>query len=338
MDMIGYMGNALMTERTPPEKAHQLVYAEIRSLPEAAQIPLLGRNVSEDPTQDASRKVRFEHFENFGEFLPFFAIRPLYNQALFLSSRLFGLLRSVVLLSVIPYFLLALLVLHWASRYVDSKFAALSSALLMLTPPIVQIGQTPISDALSTLIAVFALYLLFESKREVAGLTLLLASIFARTDNVVLAAPVFVALWFAKRLSFWQMAALGAFAASCVVFINRMAGDPGITMLYYRNFVGTPTAPVGMVVHFSVREYLRAARTNLGVMSHGWLIPFLLLAVIGFFRRSVLAPLAGVALAYVILHFLIVPNWVERWFVIAYIPMALSAVCADRPATSLAPR
>ena len=70
-------------------------------------------------------------------------------------------------------------------------------------------------------------------------------------------------------------------------------------------------------------------RANLGVISQGWLIPFLLLAVIGFFRRSSLARLSIIAVTYVTLHFLILPNWVERWFVIAYIPMALSAVCVN---------
>jgi len=327
MDMIGYMGNALMTNRTPVEKAHQLVYAEVRRLPDASQIPLLGLNVSGDPTQDASRKARSEHVGNFAEFLPCFAIRPVYNQLLFLSSRLFGLLRSCVLLSVFPYFLLGLLVFSWACRYVPNEFAAPYSLLLMLMPPITLVGRTPISDALSTLVAAFALYLLFEARRDVAGLTLLISSVFVRTDNIALVGPVLVALWFTKRLTFWQMATLASFSASCVVFINRMAGDFGLAMLYYRNFVGTPVAPAEMVAHFSGAQYFHALRANLANISQGWLIPFLLLATIGLFRRSSLTPLSGIAVIYVALHFLILPNWVERWFVVAYIPMALSAVC-----------
>jgi hypothetical protein len=190
-------------------------------------------------------------------------------------------------------------------------------------------GRTPISDALSTLVAALAMYLLFETKRDVVGLTLLVSSIFVRTDNVVLAAPVLIALWLGKRLTFWQMAILGSLSAGCVVFINRMAGDFGLAMLYYRNFVGTPIAPAEMVVHFLVPQYFHALRANLAVIFQGWLSPFLLLAMIGFFRRSSLAPLSLIAVAYVTLHFLILPNWVERWFVIAYIPMALSAVCVN---------
>jgi hypothetical protein len=327
MDMIGYMGNALMTNHTSVEKAHQLVYAEIARLPENVRLPLLGLNPpGRDTSQNASRRARFEHAENFGEFLPFFAIRPLYNQLLFLASRMFGLLRSAVLLSVISYFLLGLLVFRWTSRYIRPGFAALFCLLLMLTPPIAQIGRTPISDALSTLVATFSLYLLFETKQEAVGVTLLLISIFIRTDNIALAAPVLTFLWLARRLSFLQASVLGALAAGSVLFLKKMAGDYGLAMLYYRNFVGTPIAPSEMTVHFSVADYFRAFRGSLGAVAQGWLTPFLLLAVIGLLRRSSRFALPGIALAYVGIHFLILPNWAERWFVIAYIPLALSAV------------
>lgn len=330
MDMIGYMGNALMTNRTPVEKAHELVYAEIGRLPENVRLPLLGLNSSGgEATQNASRRARFQHSEYFGEFLPFFAIRPLYNQLLFVGSRAFGLLASTVLLSVVPYFLLSLLVLGWTSRYLRPAFAVTFSLLLMLTPPIAQMGRTPISDAFSTLVATSALYFLFETKQEAAGISLLLISIFVRTDNIALAAPVLGFLWLVRRLTFLQASVLGALGIGSVFLINRLSGDYGVAMLYYRNFVGTPTAPAEMVLHFSAADYFRAFRGSLGMVLQGWLVPFLLLAVIGVFRRSKQVALAGIALAYIGLHFLILPNWVERWFVVAYIPLAVSAICEE---------
>jgi hypothetical protein len=328
MDMIGYMGNALMTNHTQVEKAHQLVYAEIARLPENVRVPLLGLNTSGgEASQNASRRARFEHAEYFGEFMPCFAIRPLYNQLLFLTSRVFGLLRSAVLLCVIPYFLLGLLVFRWTSRYVQPGCAVLFSFLLMLAPPIAQMGRTPISDALSTVIATFSLYLLLETKREMAGISLLLISVFVRTDNIALVAAVLTFLWLVRRLSFLQALILGGLAAGSVIFINKMAGDYGLAMLYYRNFIGTPIAPADMVLHLSVTDYFRAFRGSVGVVAQSWLMPFLLLGVIGLYRRPSRFALLGIALAYIGIHFLILPNWVERWFVVAYLPLALSAVC-----------
>jgi len=138
-----------------------------------------------------------------------------------------------------------------------------------------------------------------------------------------------VALWLLKRLPFWQMTVLGVLSAGCVLFINRMAGDYGLAMLYYRNFVGTPIAPGEMIVHFSASDYFHAFRQNITVASQSWPIFFVLLAAIGYFRRSRLSILSAISLVYVALHYLLLPNWVERWFVVAYIPMALSAVCVE---------
>jgi len=326
--MIGYMGAALMTNHVPVETAHKLVYAEVHRLPENIQRHLVGLDSnSVDPTEHASQRARAEHVDIFAQFLPWFAIRPLYNQLLFLTSRILGLTRSAVLLALFPYFLLSLLVFRWTCRYIRPEFAASFSLLLMLTVPIAGVGRTPVSDALSVLIATIVLYLLFERDQTAVGITLLLASIFARTDNVALAMPVLAVLWLTKRISFLQASILGVIAVSSVLFISRMAGDFGLQMLYYRNFVAIPVAPGEVVVHFSLAQYLRAFRAGLAAMLQGWLVPFLLLASIGLFRGSRLRVLSGIAVVYVALHFLILPNWMERWFVVAYIPMALSAVC-----------
>ena len=37
---------------------------------------------------------------------------------------------------------------------------------------------------------------------------------------------------------------------------------------------------------------------------------------------------AGVTLAYVLLHFLVLPNWQHRWFGVFYLSMGLSAAMA----------
>ena len=337
MDMIGYMGNALMTNHTPINEAHRLVYAEIYRLPQGAQNSLLGTVPSADPTQDASRHARAVSTEYFAEFLPCFAIRPTYNQVLFLLSRIVGLTRAAVLISVLSYFCLGLIIYAWACRYVRAEFAALFSLLLMLMPPVSNMGRAPMSDAPSTLVAISALYLLFETKHELAGLTLLLASVFVRTDNVVLAAIVLVALWLRKRLAFWQMTVLGCLAAGSVLFINRMAGDYGIAMLYYRNFIATPTAPAEMVVHLTASEYVSAFRANITVMFQGWLMPFLLVAAVGVARQSNLTYLALIAVLYISIHFLILPNWEERWYVVAYLSLALSAIAVRQPSSSASP-
>src|ERR1039458_10824395 len=60
MDMIGYMGNALMTNHTPIERAHKLVYAEIRNLPDRGGGGLLRMCGRADPPPGASPPARAE--------------------------------------------------------------------------------------------------------------------------------------------------------------------------------------------------------------------------------------------------------------------------------------
>lgn len=259
------------------------------------------------------------------EFLPLFAIRPLYNQTLWLVSKTgLGLMRSAVLISVGSYFLLGILLLLWVSEYTRPAIAALSSLLIMLSPPLTDLGRDTTSDALATLVAFLSLYLIFEKRRLALGLIALLASIFFRTDFVVLAGPVILACWLEKRLTLWQAGALSVLAVASVIGINHFGGDYGIKMLYYRNFVGAPTAPAEMVVHFSVSAYLAAFRHGITLVLDSFFLPFLLLGALSIDEKRP-RTLFAITAAYVLLHFVILPNWQERWVGIFYLSVLVCA-------------
>jgi len=195
------------------------------------------------PEQDASRKARAEHAGNFAQFLPCFAIRPAYNTLLFLLSPL-GISRAAVLISAISYFLVGWLLFLWTD-------APLLSLLVMLTSPMLSIGRSTMSDGFSLVLAISGLFLTFQKERLLPGLALLLFAIFARTDNVMVALPALAVLWMTGKMELWQSATLGLLAILTVLTINHFAGDYGLQMLYYRNFVSTPIAPAEATVHFS---------------------------------------------------------------------------------------
>jgi hypothetical protein len=322
MDAAQYMGNALLMEEQDPVKIHTRVYAEIdRHVPKAARQALLGWGVS----PDESRQVRARDPYRFVEFLPLFAIRPLYNQAIWLTSKTgLGLMRSVVLISAASYFLMGSLLFVWVRRYMDDLLGFGVSLLVMISAPLTILGRDTTSDALATLIAFTALYLIFEKQLLMLGFTALLASIFFRTDFVVLAGPAILACHLQKRLDFWKAAVLSVVAVASVLTINHFAGDYGIQMLYYRNFVGTPIAPAETIVRFSFHDYLAAFRQGLGMLTRNFFIPFLLLGVISLASEKA-RPLFAVSLAYVVLHFLLLPNWEERWFGVFYLSVVICA-------------
>ncbi len=120
---------------------------------------------------------------------------------------------------------------------------------------------------------------------------------------MVLAGPVPLVCWLEKRLKLWHATVLAAVALGSVLSINHFAGDYGIQMLYYRNFIGTPMAPGEMVAHFSIRDYISAFRSGMTLVAGSFLLPFLLAGVSGLFGSTRVRAVVGVTMAYVLLHF-----------------------------------
>jgi hypothetical protein len=309
MDLLGYMGNALLYKTQDVRELHRLVYSQVKRLPNATT--LLG--ASDNAEQNVSRKARAEHPEYFAEFLPCFAIRPLYNSLLYALSPL-GLPRAAILISVVSYVLTGWLVFLWTD-------SALPSLLLMLSAPLLTVGRSTMSDSLALVIAVGALFLLFRDQRIFSGVLLLLLSLFARTDLVVLVVPVLGALWFRKELKAWQASVLGFVAILSVLVVNHFAGDYGLQMLYYRSLVVQPIAPGEMTASFSFAQYLSAFQHGLSLAAESFLPLFLALGFLGW-RKS--PELILIGLAYAVLHYVAFPSWQERFFVLSYVLMVVA--------------
>ena len=126
---------------------------------------------------------------------------------------------------------------------------------------------------------------------------------------MVLAGPVLLVCWLERRLNFWQTATLALLAVGSVFTINHFAGDYGIKMLYYREFIGTPLAPGEAVVQFSGRDYVHALRAGIVLIVDSFFLPFVLAGIGGWLGSSRVRTLALIAIAYTALHFVIFPGW-----------------------------
>jgi len=329
MDSVQYMGNALLMEDTDIVSVHRRVYEELRQrVPQTALRGLLGNEPGAPQDQNDSRRERARSPQRYAEFLPLFAIRPLYNQSIWLLSKTgLGLVRSTILISVASYFAIGILLWVWLRSYAGAWFGSAMALLLMISPPLTELGRELTSDSEASLIVFASLFLIFERRRLASGLALLLASIFFRTDFVVLAGPVILVCWLERRIDFWKASALALLAAGSVLAINHFAGDYGIKMLYYRNFIGVPVAPAEMTVQFSFHDYLSAFRSGITLAANSFFIPFFLLGMVGLMKKE-LRVLFGATLAYVILHFVVLPNWQERWVALFYLVCGICAATA----------
>ena len=328
-DEFAYMANAVAMRGASIQEIHDTVYREVLAeVPQPTLDHLLG-NDSVETAQSRSFHERAVNPYHFAEFLPCFAVRPVFNELVYVLhyGLGIGLLRATILISVLSYWALGWIVLTWISRYVMTPWAELVSLLLMLTPPIWDLARWPMPDALSCMISLLALYFILEKNWITAGLTILLASVYVRTDNVLLVLSVLAYLSILRhRIERTKAAILAAVAIGSVFLINHFAGDYGAKLLYYRAFIGTPMAPGELVARFGFHDYVVALRAGVTAVLHGDLISFALMGIVGLLRRptSAILGLISVSVAYSASRFLIFPLFEGRYFGMFFLAMGIS--------------
>jgi hypothetical protein len=188
--------------------------------------------------------------EHLRQLEPLYAIRPLYLQAIALVAGMgVPYQKAISLVSALSLFLIGIVLLSWTGR-------AVYSGLLLATPAVVGVARIGTPDALSALFLLTSAWAL-ASNRMFAGIALLLASLWVRTDNVLFVVAVLIWLTWRKELSLPQFAALAGLAGASVLLINHFSGNYGWRVLFRYTFVeGGNVADVRPSV--SVSEYLTA--------------------------------------------------------------------------------
>jgi hypothetical protein len=218
----------------------------------------------------------------------------------------------------------------WLSRYLPDGIAAVCGLLLMISAPIRALGSHGTPDCVSVLITVMALSLLLETHFWALGFLLLLASVYVRTDNILLALPTIAYFWANDRIKAFHALTLSVVAIASVWLINHFAGDYGLKMLYYRGFIGAPVAPGEMNPQFSLRDYLHAFRSGVTELVSGFPVVFLLwgtISVIACRHRTMLV-FAGLTAIAAGAHFLIFPLAEDRYFGPAYIGVGILGIAS----------
>ncbi len=319
-DGFSYMANAVAMKGESIQVIHDSVYREaMAGIPRPIFDHLTGNDPTEPVSQSRSFQERARDAYRFAEFLPCFAIRPIFNELIYvLHYKLgIGLLKASVLIPVVSYWLMGWMILAWIWRYAARPWAALIAILLLLSPPLWDLARSTTPDALSTLILLAAMFLLLEKRRLLPGLILLMASVYVRTDNVLIVLAVLAYLYVAGYgLRASQAVVLSAVAVASVFVINHFAGDYGARMLYYRSFVGTPLAIGELVPRVGFRDYLAGLKSGISGLVHGSYIAFTLMGIVGVLRRPSygIVGLAAVTGAYAAAHFILLPNPETRYF------------------------
>jgi|SRR5271157_1418191 len=197
---------------------------------------------------------------------------------------------------------------------------AFLSAVLLLTPPVLNMGRMVTGDPLSTTIIFLALFALAK-KREPLAASLLIVSAFARSDNIVLVLILLGGMIWTRHLRFTIGASCAVFAAATSAIVNRIAGIYGWRVLMQHSFVKPELEPITHPVLINLAGYLHAL-AGLRAIPYTFLTVWLLVAAAVWKRLpkgSLLRDALPVIGIYTVLRLLIFPNFDDRVFVWAYL-------------------
>ena len=328
-DEFQYMANAVAMHGAHAPEIHATVYREIYAgVPKNILDHLLGKDAGEI-TQTLSFRERERDPYRFAEFLPCFAVRPIFNELVYALHYGFGisLLRATVIIPVLSYWCMGWIALIWIWRYTGPAIAALITSLLMIAPPVWDLARSTTPDAFSSAVLLLGLFLVLEKRWIAPGLAVLLTAVYIRTDNFLLVLCVLAYLALRKKqIDIPKAAVLGTVAVASVFVINHFAGDYGPAMLYYRAFVAIPLAPGELTPHFGLHDYFLAFRHGTVGLVHENFIVFTLMGAVGLLRRAsgAIVALTAIAAVFSACHFILYPLPEERFFGLFFVATGIS--------------
>jgi hypothetical protein len=176
-----------------------------------------------------------------------------------------------------------------------------------------------------------------------AGLALLLASLWVRTDNVLFVVAVLIWLTWRKELSLPQFAVLAGLAGASVLFINHSTSNYGWGVLFRHSFVEGGGSVADLRPTVSLSEYLTAVVAGIRKIGGQEVTMFALigLAAVKWLRTDDwLRPLLTCVAIASIARFLLFPAPDNRYFIWGYLiagAALIRAIAIYAPAVS-APR
>jgi hypothetical protein len=321
-DTVEFVGNVVALQTSDAAAIHRAAYDAVKREAPAMVIPhILGTDLATD--EAAVRRDKYANPLHFVGFLPYFAIKPLYIEALNLVHKAgVGLVRSIAVVSSVSFLGLAALIYLWVRQQNGSLLVA---GLLLLSPELHGLGQVTGPDALSVLCLLAALYSLFQSKPAL-GIALLMTSIWVRPDNAILVTLVLAYLSFTGELRLWMGGLLILIALVTPLAISHFGGSAGWQALYLHTFY-TERAPGEFnKAAFTATDYLVALRSGIReILWSSTAIPYSLLGLLGYILAPKMRVWIGLCSAFAILRFLIYPNYEPRYYGIVFVVIGISA-------------
>ena len=338
-DIVPYIGVVFTVTEDSTEAAHAKTYAEIKKGVSPSKYKfLIGEGtVRTDYLADVARDP-----ESFSQQLPFYSVKPLYPLLIYLLNRLgINVVTASLLISQIAYLLIGGLLMYWLKQYYSIITACVLTMFLVSMPFVLTLATFSGPDALSAFIVLLAFFLFTETAYTKSAFVVLLMSITARPDNLILIGllVVYDFIFHTER----RPLAIGTLVAGLGIYFFQagLSGNYGWKILFYHSFINLLSYPLSDPGSLTVSDYLnvlaeRSRPADMVKTSYS-LILFVVLNVIALQwqykepfteTRKFQVLLAG--LLFSLVHWLIFPGQKERYLAVFFLFTIVSLVISAR--------
>lgn len=320
-DRYLYAGAVASLRYSDPVTIHRIARAEFDAQPS----PFNFAAVASEPYFADIR----DNPDHFGQQMGLFRVKLGYVAAGYVLWRAgLPILTGLRLISACCLFVVGIAALAWTTD-------AVLSALLLLTPPILNMGRMVTADAFSTALVFLALFALTR-KRFWFAVCLLLASLVVRPDNVVLVLILLAWMTWRRQLRFRFSASCAAIAIAVYNLVSRIAGLYSWRIFMQHSFIKPVIEPIRHPAFISLGGYLHAL-AGLRAIPYTFMTIWILVAAAVWKRLpqgSLFRDLLPVAGIYIVVRLLIFPNLDDRFFVWTYLLAGVALIQTARPLIS----
>jgi hypothetical protein len=271
----------------------------------------------------------------FMEQLPFYRIKALYVLMVYVLYKTgVNVVSATVLVSAISYILINLICFialkHFTKNYI---IIILTSIIVALFPFMLNSAGDSAPNMLSALIVLSAFYLLIAKRKLYLFMILMLISVIARQDNIILLALFLIAFYWIKQeeIKTSKFAFLLAFITAIAIFwsVNLWAGNYNWKILFEHSFSERIISPAEHTPAFSPAIYLKAF-LRWSIMLKFSLISFQLLIILitlyrlnngasGKIKLNFDMIIIFIVSSSIIIHYLIYPVMEDNYFIAQYL-------------------
>lgn len=341
-DALAYIAAAQST--TDPLRIHSVAMGEMRAEP--ADLNNISENRKADSGNSAAAFAADMEANpyHFAEQLPLYSIKPLYVIAIkFFHAIGFRYKQALILPNAISFFLLALLLWKWLSRYLQGITLMICCMIVIFSQEVYVLARTGTPDCLSLLFVTTGLYWILEKHAYSAGMCFLLISIWVRPDTIVLAGIVLTMLVVTRQIDAYSAVAFSGLALLSYWVINHVAGGYGWTELMHNSLITPITNPADISVAFGPRLYLRYLAIGSGHILASSIFSYFLVGIVvcRILKLNEYRDMLLVVLLSRCVSFLLYPNPEHRYMSVLFVFVPVCAVIAlsrfisaDRPNNS----